>query len=110
MVTVEKIAAPREIFGNPLLHGAHRADVVRLTKLLGSGGIYLDADVFVHRSFDPLLGHPAVLGEERIDGAVVGLCNAIILAEPALRFCNAGTQSTAGSAPKGTTLTGTSIP
>jgi hypothetical protein len=86
MVTVEKIAAPREIFGNPLLHGAHRADVVRLTKLLGSGGIYLDADVFVHRSFDPLLGHPAVLGEERIDGAVVGLCNAIILAEAGSAF------------------------
>jgi hypothetical protein len=86
MVTVQKIVAPREVFGNPLLHGAHRADVVRLEKLIASGGIYLDADVFVHRSFDSLLDHPAVLGEERVDGAVVGLCNAIILAEAGAQF------------------------
>lgn len=86
MVTVHKIAAPREVFGNPLLNGAHRADVVRLEKLLSAGGIYLDADVFVHRSFDPLLAHPAVLGEERVRGTVVGLCNAIILAEAGAPF------------------------
>src|ERR1017187_9567646 len=76
MVTVRRIVAPREIFGNPLLHAAHRADVVRLEKLLAVGGIYLDADVFVHGSFDRLLSHAAVLGEQRVDGTVVGLCNA----------------------------------
>jgi glycosyl transferase-like sugar-binding protein len=81
LVTVEKTAAPREVFGNPLLHGAHRADVVRLETLLSAGGIYLDADVFVHRSFDELLKYQTVLGEERVSGRVVGLCNAIILAE-----------------------------
>lgn len=86
MVTVEKVQAPREVFGNPILHGAHRADVLRLEKLSRAGGIYLDADVFVHRSFDPLLKHATVLGEERVDGNVVGLCNAVILAQPGAPF------------------------
>jgi hypothetical protein len=86
MVTVKRIVAPREIFGNPLLHAAHRADAVRLEKLLAVGGIYLDADVFVHESFDRLLSHSAVLGEQRVDGTVVGLCNAVILAEAEAPF------------------------
>ena len=80
LVTPVKIVAPREIFGNPLSHPAHRADVVRLEKLLEQGGIYLDADVFVHRSFDDLLGHRTVLGAEG-PGARIGLCNAVILSE-----------------------------
>jgi len=86
MVTVEKIKAPLEIFGNPIPHVAHRADVVRLEKLLSVGGIYLDADVFVHRPFDDLFGHVTVLGQECVDGEVIGLCNAVILAEPQAPF------------------------
>jgi len=86
LVTVEPIKAPREIYGNPLLHPAHRADVVRLENLLSRGGIYLDADVFVHRAFDDLLGHATVLGKQVLDEAVVGLCNAVILAEPQAPF------------------------
>lgn len=81
MVDVRKVVAPHEIWGNPLLHVAHQADVVRLEKLLEMGGIYLDIDVFVHRSFDNLLGHSTVLGEQRVGGRVRGLCNAVILAE-----------------------------
>jgi len=80
MVTIVKIEAPRTIFGNPLLHPAHRADVVRLEKLLEIGGIYLDCDVFVHRDFDDLLQYSTVLGQEG-DLGRVGLCNAVILAE-----------------------------
>jgi len=86
MVTVERIKAPRAIFGNPLSHSAHRADVVRLEKLLSVGGIYLDADLFVHGSFDSLLNHATVLGEQRVDGNITGLCNAVILAEPDAPF------------------------
>ncbi len=81
LVDVEKVAAPQEVFGNPLRHPAHRADVMRLEKLLGAGGIYLDTDVLVHRSFDDLLGHSAVLGEQRVGSRLIGLCNAVILAE-----------------------------
>jgi len=88
MVTIRKIRAPREIFNNPLLHVAHRADVVRLESLLDAGGIYLDADVFVHRDFDDLLGNATVLGEEPawLDGGVTGLCNAVILSEAQAPF------------------------
>jgi Glycosyltransferase sugar-binding region containing DXD motif len=85
MITLRRIEAPREIFGKPLLHPAHRADVVRLEKLLSAGGIYLDADVFVHKGFDCLLQYKTVLGEQQADG-VTGLCNAIILAEPQAPF------------------------
>jgi glycosyl transferase-like sugar-binding protein len=86
IVSVERIKAPREIFGNPLVHYAHRADIVRLENLLIRGGIYLDADVFVHGAFDPLLGHATVLGKEVVDETDVGLCNAVILAEPQAPF------------------------
>jgi hypothetical protein len=85
LVTPVRIKAPRQIFDKPLVHFAHRADVVRLEKLIEHGGIYLDCDVFVHRSFDDLLGHSAVLGEE-CAGATRGLCNAVILAEAGAPF------------------------
>ena len=86
LVTVERIKAPREIFGNPVAHFAHRADIVRLEMLLKRGGIYLDADVFVHRSFDDLLQNRTVLGRQVVDDKELGLCNAVILAEPQAPF------------------------
>jgi SAM-dependent methyltransferase len=85
LVTPIKITAPREIFGRPLTHVAHRSDVVRLQKLIEHGGIYLDSDVFVQRSFDQLLDFSTVLGSEG-EGAEVGLANAVILAEPNAPF------------------------
>ena len=86
LVTIERIKAPREIFGNPVAHFAHRADIVRLEKLLDRGGIYLDADVFVHKPFDDLLGHATVLGRQVVNQKDLGLCNAVILAEPQAPF------------------------
>lgn len=85
LVEVIKIRAPREIFGRPLLHYAHRSDVVRLQTLVEYGGIYLDADVLVQRSFDELLIHSTVLGSEG-EGAEIGLANSVILAEPNAPF------------------------
>ena len=82
LVTPVKITAPRTIFGNPLAHVAHRSDVVRLQRLIEHGGIYLDADVLVHRDFDDLLGASVVLGRE----GDVGIANAVILAEPNAPF------------------------
>src|SRR6266567_2960671 len=61
MVDCKRITAPRSVFGNPLLHYAHRADVLRLQKLIEVGGIYLDCNVFVHRGFDDLLDNSVVL-------------------------------------------------
>jgi len=85
LVTPVEIEAPRKIFGRPLESMAHRADVARLQKLLEHGGIYLDADVLVQRSFDDLLDHSTVLGQEGVD-AEWGLTNAVILAEPQAPF------------------------
>lgn len=85
LVTPVRIEAPRAIFGNPLVHPAHRADVVRLEKLLETGGIYLDADIFVHRDFDDLLRHVVVLGVEQA-ARRPQLCNAVILAAPGAPF------------------------
>ena len=85
LVTPIRIEAPREIFGRPLDHVAHRSDVVRLQQLIKHGGIYLDADVLVQRSFDDILDHRTVLGQEGQD-AQWGLTNAVILAEPQSPF------------------------
>ena len=64
MVTLVSIVAPEEEFGNPLTHVAHKADVVRLEKIIEHGGIYLDSDVVVQRSLDDLLDFPCVMGQE----------------------------------------------
>jgi hypothetical protein len=85
LLTPARIEGPEEIFGNPLRHFAHRADIVRLSKLIEYGGIYLDADVLVQRSFDDLLDERMVLGQEG-EGGSIGLGNAVILAEPNARF------------------------
>ncbi len=81
-LTCVQVEPPREIFGNPLSHIAHMADVLRLHTLLEHGGIYLDIDVLSLRPFTPLLDEDTVLGEE----SGVGLCNAVILAKPGAPF------------------------
>lgn len=81
-VDIVEIDPPEQIFGRPVRRYAHKADVIRLERLLKHGGIYLDVDVLVHESFDPLLGHSAVMGLEG-EG---GLCNAVILAEKEAPF------------------------
>lgn len=86
LVTPVQITAPRRIFDNPVDHPAHRADVVRLEVLLDKGGIYLDADVFVHRDFDDLLDHSVVLGAEGMGKTIYGTANAVILAEKGAKF------------------------
>ena len=85
LLTVVKIEAPQQIFGRPLKHVAHQSDVVRLERLIANGGIYLDADVLVQRSFDDLLNNSTVLGREGEAGEF-GVANAVILAEPNASF------------------------
>lgn len=85
LVKLVRIEPPTEIFGNPLIHPAHRADIVRLDALIAQGGIYLDCDVLVTRSFDPLLDHECVLGLQG-EPPRVGLCNGVIMAERGARF------------------------
>lgn len=82
LLTLVPVDVPREVFGQPVPHGAHRCDVMRLMALREFGGIYLDLDVWCMRPFDNLLEHDVVMGEEFGQG----LCNAVILARPNSRF------------------------
>lgn len=84
-LTLVKVEPPREIFGHPLLHYAHQADVLRLEILMKQGGIYLDVDVLCLNSFGPLLKYQCVMGMEEN----LGLCNAVILAAPGAPFIRA---------------------
>lgn len=77
-----RVTTPRAVFGNPVKHLCHVADIMRLDILMEEGGIYLDLDVICLRPLADLRDCEVVLGEERN----VGLCNAVILARPGARF------------------------
>lgn len=81
-LTLNRIPPPTEIFGRPLEHFAHKADVVRLEMLMRYGGIYLDMDVVCINSFRPLLQETFVMGREY----GLGLCNAVILSSADSEF------------------------
>jgi hypothetical protein len=81
-VQLNKVEIPDRIFGNPITHFAHKADVIRLQQLQEHGGIYLDLDVICLNPFRPLLGHEMVMGNQ----AGTGLCNAVILANAESEF------------------------
>lgn len=86
LLELRQINLPTEVFGRPLVHAAHRADVVRLRALLREGGIYLDMDVIALRSFDSLLAEPVpALGLEGRRGEH-GLCNAVLVSPAGAPF------------------------
>lgn len=64
MLTMRKVPLLDQIFGQPLSHFAHRADVVRLEALRDFGGIYFDLDLFALKPIDHLLDQEFVMGEE----------------------------------------------
>ena len=86
-----RVEAPKEVFGRPLAHVAHQADLLRLQILLERGGIYLDLDTVTTRGFDSLLSHGCVMGRQGHPGSPTdrGLCNAVILSEPGHPFLRA---------------------
>lgn len=81
-LTLIRIEPPAEVFGNKLYHFAHQSDVLRLQILIREGGIYLDLDMICLNSFEPLRKFSCVLGRE----SSVGLCNAVMMAEPGAPF------------------------
>ncbi|WWD19073.1 hypothetical protein CI109_103531 [Kwoniella shandongensis] len=91
-LTLIETQVPDTIYGRPLSHFAHKADVLRLLMMKYTGGIYLDIDVFVIKPFDDLLYFPTTLGMEaspdsRRDALdPEGLCNAIIISAPGSTF------------------------
>jgi hypothetical protein len=52
------------VFHHDVLHIAHKSDVLRLKVLYQYGGIYLDTDVLVVRSFESLRGNQFTIGIE----------------------------------------------
>ncbi len=83
-----KIDLPTQIFGQPIYHIAHSADILKYQVLLEKGGIYLDTDIIHKKTLTPLLGYDFVLGKQGYEGfeGVCGLCNAIILSKPNSKF------------------------
>eukprot|EP00276_Gloeochaete_wittrockiana_P019591 CAMPEP_0184333852 /NCGR_PEP_ID=MMETSP1089-20130417/2806_1 /TAXON_ID=38269 ORGANISM="Gloeochaete wittrockiana, Strain SAG46.84" /NCGR_SAMPLE_ID=MMETSP1089 /ASSEMBLY_ACC=CAM_ASM_000445 /LENGTH=297 /DNA_ID=CAMNT_0026657909 /DNA_START=32 /DNA_END=925 /DNA_ORIENTATION=+ len=84
-LTLVKVEPITNIYGNKVDHMSHRADILRLQILREKGGIYLDMDVIALKSFDQLLKHEFVMGQEGVGGGV-GLCNAVMLSRPHSAF------------------------
>lgn len=80
-VELEYVSPPESIYGNKLYHLAHKADVIRLQKLIERGGIYLDIDTICVKPFEPLRKFSFVMGIESDNDEIKGLCNAVMLAE-----------------------------
>lgn len=78
------VKVPFEYYGVAHLeHFAHKADILRLLALYEMGGLYLDIDTLVFKSFDDLFSAgQLIMGVERLQGSAEpsGLCNAVILA------------------------------
>lgn len=88
-VKIVKVQPPDNIYGNSLYSYAHKADIVRLQKLIEYGGIYLDIDVLTIRSFKDILSNPqkdCIMGFQASNTQYEGLCNAVIIAKPQSQF------------------------
>lgn len=85
MLTLRQVPLVTTVFGQPVTHYAHKADVVRLEVLEKYGGIYLDLDLISLKPVDHLLDREFVMAQEGVEGSI-GLCNAMIMARPHSRF------------------------
>lgn len=87
-LTLRRIPVTTSIYEHPLYHHAHRTDIVRLDVLDQYGGIYLDLDVLVLRSFTELLTNDrqveAIFAWENEEFRAI--CNAVILAPVHSKF------------------------
>jgi hypothetical protein len=86
MVRLRKVTPPDHVFGNPVPHYAHKADVLRLQILLEEGGVYLDLDTVTVRPFDALLNNTVVMSIVKNSGRIFGLGNSVIMSSPSSSF------------------------
>ncbi|CCO22242.1 glycosyltransferase [Maridesulfovibrio hydrothermalis] len=83
LVKLIKVTPPDNIFGIPIKHYAHQADIIRLNALLEIGGVYADMDtIFVNKLPPELFKKPFVMGEQ----GEMGLCNAFMMSGRQSRF------------------------
>ncbi len=85
IVSLVRVVAPDNIFGNKLIHVAHKADILRLNVLIEKGGIYLDLDTICCKPFTDLLNNKFVIGRQG-RWRRMGLCNAVIMSEKKSEF------------------------
>ena len=81
-LTLHRIPQITSIYNHPLYHHAHRGDIARLEILNKYGGIYLDLDVLVLKSFAKLIANSyqvdAIFAWENKEFNAI--CNAVIIA------------------------------
>lgn len=74
-----QVKPPTEIFGIPIKHYAHQADIIRLQALIEEGGVYADIDtIFINPIPTKLFKKSFVMGKQGNEG----LCNALMMSEP----------------------------
>ena len=61
---IVKLIPSTHIFGNEVIIPEHKSDIARIEILIKHGGIYIDTDVFVIKSFDPLRKYNFTMGIE----------------------------------------------
>jgi len=82
MLMIHRVRPIKGIYGFPVCHPAHQADIIRLAALIAMGGTYADTDVLFLKSFDNLPNAPFLAAQESLpDGIPVGLSNAVLIAE-----------------------------
>ena len=77
LLTLSPQPRVESVYGNAVRLMAHQSDVMRLGALMQHGGIYLDTDVLVVRSFAPLMRSRFVIGVQS-DGCTA---NAVMLSQ-----------------------------
>lgn len=89
VLTIEYITVPNDINGIRLESYQYKADVIRMTKLIERGGIYMDLDVISLKPLHKFLDNKIVLGSELSDdpdsiniNEFKSITNAVILTEP----------------------------
>ncbi|CAF2462386.1 unnamed protein product [Rotaria sp. Silwood2] len=87
-LTLNHIPEITSIYNYPLYHHAHRTDIARLKILDKYGGIYLDLDVLILKSFSKLTSNPyhveAIFAWE--NQKFKAICNAVIIAPVHSKF------------------------
>lgn len=86
-VELEQITPPTEFKGHVITAPQYKADIIRLEKLIERGGIYLDLDILVMKSFDEFLDNKCALTarpSEALENSekLAETQNSILLTEP----------------------------
>lgn len=88
-VTVEIVTPPSNVFGVPLRHPAHVADILRLHEMRSTGGVFLDLDVLCVRPLPQQWAASCVMAEQQTRHGRLGLGCAVMLCEPRSAFVDA---------------------